>query len=102
MASEVIALLQSLLSSDGTTKLWSNTIKTVLQEALNIVPSFIRDITENIDHSIRYLQSDKTDDIVPDSHVEVMNTSRQVMAALCVLGGFKQNIYTGCTAKVIY
>lgn len=103
MASEVISLIQCLLSSccsDGTTKLWSNAIKVVLCDALNLVPSLMGSITENIDQLMQFLQSDKDDDAYPESNVELISMSRQVMAALCVLGGFKQNIYAGCKAKV--
>lgn len=103
MASEVISLLQSLLTSPSSdaSKLWSSAVRQVLSDALNSVSSLMEHLGEEIERTIMNQgQAEGEEAKIIIVNEELMMVSGQVMAALCSLGGFNHTVYVGCNAKV--
>ncbi|XP_048583049.1 probable E3 ubiquitin-protein ligase HECTD4 isoform X2 [Nematostella vectensis] len=94
LASEVISLLHSLLSSPdvGTSRLWTLAIQHVLTGALELVPEVIESLGDQIEREPEEGPSTLTGGS--------LSMYRQVMAALCTLGGFKQKLRPGAQAKI--
>ncbi|XP_031557373.1 probable E3 ubiquitin-protein ligase HECTD4, partial [Actinia tenebrosa] len=105
MASEVISLLQSLLTSPSSdaAKLWSSAVKQVLSDALNSVSSLMERLGKEIDRSIMHQgqETEEDEETLTVAGEELMMVSGQVMAALCSMGGFNHTVYAGCNAKII-
>uniref|UniRef100_A0A8B9JW99 HECT domain E3 ubiquitin protein ligase 4 n=1 Tax=Astyanax mexicanus TaxID=7994 RepID=A0A8B9JW99_ASTMX len=93
MAAEVIALLHSLLTApeSNTAQIWTATAEKVLSRALMYIPQlgkYAESILENGSSSGRKL-------------AKLQAISRQAIAALCALGGFKENIKIGSEVQVV-
>ena len=108
MASEVISLLHGLLASSAsdTAKIWASSVQSVLCEALDSVPNLIKALEAEARASQTHDQvvtedSEPKEDTQLSTEHEWFFKARNVMAALSALGGFRQNVHSGCTVKVI-
>ncbi|XP_036454105.1 probable E3 ubiquitin-protein ligase HECTD4 isoform X4 [Colossoma macropomum] len=93
MAAEVIALLHSLLTApeSNTAQIWTTTAEKVLSRALMYIPQlgkYAENILESGSSSGRKL-------------AKLQAISRQAVAALCALGGFRENIKIGSEVQVV-
>uniref|UniRef100_A0A8C2K3U6 HECT domain E3 ubiquitin protein ligase 4 n=1 Tax=Cyprinus carpio TaxID=7962 RepID=A0A8C2K3U6_CYPCA len=93
MAAEVIALLHSLLTApeSNTAQIWTSTAEKVLSRALMYIPQLgkhAESILESGNSSGRKL-------------AKLQAIGRQAVAALCALGGFKENIKIGSEVQVV-
>ncbi|XP_026795565.1 probable E3 ubiquitin-protein ligase HECTD4 isoform X2 [Pangasianodon hypophthalmus] len=93
MAAEVIALLHSLLTApeSNTAQIWTTTAEKVLSRALMYIPQlgkYAESILESGTSSGRKL-------------AKLQAISRQAVAALCALGGFKEAIKIGSEVQVV-
>ena len=103
MASEVISLLHGLLSSSAseTAKIWASAVRDVLCEALDCVP----DLIETLEAGGREEQT-LNQEPKPEENEQLFNEhewffkARDVVASLCALGGFHENVHSGCTVQV--
>uniref|UniRef100_T1J2Q6 HECT domain-containing protein n=1 Tax=Strigamia maritima TaxID=126957 RepID=T1J2Q6_STRMM len=86
MASEVIALLHSLLSTT-TDEIWVSSVEKVIATALALLPKVIK-LSEHIGTSHCNLK-------------KLMSMACQVDAALCALGGFKESIKPGSEVSIV-
>lgn len=107
MASEVISLLHGLLASSAseTAQIWASAVRDVLCEALDYVPDLMKTLEAKGRASLRGDQTPtqepepEEDELFSDEH-EWFFKARNVVASLCALGGFRQNIHSGCTVQV--
>ena len=107
MASEVISLLHGLLafSASETAKIWASAVRDVLCEALDYVPDLIRTLETEGRVLLEGAQG-APEELEPEEDVQTFNEdkwffkARNVMASLCALGGFSQNVHSGCTVQV--
>lgn len=81
MASEVVALLRNLMSSNSA---WSEVVKDALMEGLDNLLVLVQKLNDSY-------ETDKAEWFV---------LAQQVLATLCSLGGFKETIRPGCVAMV--
>ena len=108
MASEVIALVHSLLStvSSDTSKMWTSALYQVLCDALKYVPNLVGAMEDEIESTcVDEQPEDVTEAEEEGTGLEMddwLPMARHVVAALCVLGGFRQRLRPGCIATVWY
>ncbi|XP_062874264.1 probable E3 ubiquitin-protein ligase HECTD4 isoform X2 [Trichomycterus rosablanca] len=93
MAAEVIALLHSLLTApeSNTAQIWTCTVEKVLSRALMYIPQlgkYAESILEGANSSGKKL-------------AKLQAISKQAVAALCALGGFKETIKIGSEVQVV-
>ncbi|TSW08319.1 putative E3 ubiquitin-protein ligase HECTD4 [Bagarius yarrelli] len=91
MAAEVIALLHSLITESTTAQIWTTAAEKVLSRALMYIPQlgkYAESILESGSSSGRKL-------------AKLQAISRQAVAALCALGGFKETIKIGSEVQVL-
>ena len=107
MASEVIALLRSLLSTapSDISKLWTAAVYQVLCDALKYVPNLIDALeyeieSNNVEEPVEETAEGSEEGFDPVEGDEWLTMARQVVATLCVLGGFKQRVRPGCNTQV--
>ena len=101
MASEVISLLHGLLSSSATdsAKIWASAVRDVLREVLDCVPQLLHTL-ETGNESVT-IEEPVEDGQSSSEHAWFLK-ARDVVAALCALGGFHQNVHSGCAVEVSY
>ena len=107
MASEVISLLHGLLASSAseTAKIWASAVRDVLCEALDYVPELMKTLEEESRASLKGDQT-LTEEPDPEENQRLTDEhewffkARNVVASLCALGGFHQNVHSGCTVQV--
>ncbi|XP_038054835.1 probable E3 ubiquitin-protein ligase HECTD4 isoform X2 [Patiria miniata] len=94
MASEVIALLHSLLTAPEThtALIWASAVERVLSHALTMVTQ----LTSHQTSHIGLLNSQPQGESV----TRLMSVCRQVVAAFCALGGFKESVKVGSKVQV--
>ncbi|XP_022104608.1 probable E3 ubiquitin-protein ligase HECTD4 isoform X2 [Acanthaster planci] len=94
MASEVIGLLHSLLTAPEThtALIWASAVERVLSHALTLVSQ----LTSHQTSHISLLNSQPQGESV----TRLMSICRQVVAAFCALGGFKESIKVGSKVQV--
>ncbi|XP_041456057.1 probable E3 ubiquitin-protein ligase HECTD4 isoform X4 [Lytechinus variegatus] len=95
MASEVIALMHSLLTApeSNTAKIWASAVERVLSHALCQVPLLV---SQQSSHMTLLASQPQGPDIE-----KLLSTCRQVVAAFCALGGFQDCVKMGSTAQIV-
>ncbi|XP_076346000.1 putative E3 ubiquitin-protein ligase HECTD4 isoform X3 [Tachypleus tridentatus] len=90
MAAEVIGLLHSLLNSpeSNTAELWAGAVEKVLTGALALLPQLLR-------------QTETSNGLLSSNLSSVLSMSRQVLGALCVLGGFTESMKPGLHVVIV-
>ena len=107
MASEVISLLHGLLASSvsDTSKIWASAVQDVLCKALDNVPELVKALeaegraSQKGDHILTRDPEPNENGQFSAEHEWVFK-ARNVVAALSALGGFRQNVHSGCEVKV--
>ena len=91
MASDIIAVLHSLLSSKESKiwHVWSNAIRNVLLSALDSVPSLVSSL------ACHASMEEST-----ETPGDIMSSAKSALAALCSLGGFKESLRPGCNVQI--
>ncbi|XP_071790886.1 probable E3 ubiquitin-protein ligase HECTD4 isoform X2 [Asterias amurensis] len=94
MASEVIALLHSLLTAPEThtALIWASAVERVLSHALTLVSQ----LTSQQATHLSLLNAQSQGEAV----TRLMSICRQVVAAFCALGGFKESVKVGSKVQV--
>ncbi|XP_071497133.1 probable E3 ubiquitin-protein ligase HECTD4 [Diadema antillarum] len=95
MASEVIALMHSLLTApeSNTAEIWASAVERVLSHALDQVPAIVSSQASHLALLASQPQGSSVD--------QLLSTCRQVVAAFCALGGFQDCVKTGATAEIV-
>ncbi|XP_068681108.1 probable E3 ubiquitin-protein ligase HECTD4 isoform X3 [Montipora foliosa] len=107
MASEVISLLHGLLASSvsDTSKIWASAVQDVLCKALDNVPELVKALeaegraSQKGDHILTRDPEPNENGQFSAEHEWVFK-ARNVVAALSALGGFRQNVHSGCEVKI--
>jgi E3 ubiquitin-protein ligase HECTD4 len=91
MASDIIAVLHSLLSSKESKiwHVWSNAIRNVLLSALDSIPNLVSSL------ACHASMEEST-----EAPGDIMVSAKSALAALCSLGGFKESLRPGCSVQI--
>ncbi|XP_071946536.1 probable E3 ubiquitin-protein ligase HECTD4 isoform X2 [Antedon mediterranea] len=95
MAAEVIALLHGLLTApeSAAAQIWASAVERVLSHSLSLVSTLTTALSTHIDLLTSHPQGEMIESL--------MSVCRQVVAAFCALGGFKDSIKVGSQVEVI-